>query len=208
MGRIIHRIVGDRKSDGAPCSAASPGQYSTLIRKARGTDPGRNRHMKIYTLERSQDVAASPGEVWSFFSNPENLALITPPWLGFRIISGAGRKIYEGMTIKYEVSPLLGIPLTWVTGITEVEEPVRFVDEQRRGPYSFWRHEHIFKEKGGAVEVKDVISYALPLGPLGAIVHALDTRKRLGLIFDFRRSYIEGKFGAPSNDEHGGSSIL
>lgn len=157
--------------------------------------------MKIYKLERSQDVAASLGEVWRFFSNPENLALITPPWLGFRIISGAGREIHEGMMIKYSVSPLFGIPLTWVTEITEVEEPGRFVDEQRRGPYSLWRHEHIFKEKDGATEVKDVISYALPLGPLGRIVHAFDTKKRLGRIFDFRQNYVERKFGAAPRNE-------
>ena len=151
--------------------------------------------MKIYTLERSQEVSAPLGEVWGFFSNPENLALITPPWLGFRIISGAGQKIYEGMIIKYSVSPLLGIPFTWVTEITEVDEPARFVDEQRTGPYSLWRHEHIFKEKDGAVEVRDIVTYALPLGLLGRVVHAIDTKKRLGRIFGFRQDYIQGKFG-------------
>ncbi|MCL4245880.1 MAG: SRPBCC family protein [Candidatus Dadabacteria bacterium] len=156
--------------------------------------------MNIYTLERSQEVAAPLGEVWDFFSNPENLALITPPWLGFRIISGGGQKIYEGMIIKYSVSPLFGIPLTWVTEITEVEEQSRFVDEQRRGPYKLWRHEHVFKEKGGAVEVKDVVSYALPLGPLGRAVHAVDTKKRLCRIFDFRQDYVRRRFGAASRN--------
>lgn len=191
MGRIIHRIGGDRKSRGSPDCAASAGPYCTLIRKA----PGENRPMKIYTLERSQEVAAPLGELWSFFSNPENLARITPPWLGFKIISGAGGEIHEGMVIKYSVSPLLGIPLTWVTEITEVEEPSRFVDEQRRGPYSLWRHEHIFKEEDGVTVVKDIVNYALPLGPLGRMVHNLDTKKRLDRIFDFRQDYVEGKFG-------------
>ena len=154
--------------------------------------------MKIYTLKRIQEVAAPLEEVWDFFSNPENLALITPPWLGFRVISGGGRKIYKGMLIKYKVSPLLRIPVTWVTEITEVEEMKRFVDVQRTGPYALWRHEHIFEEKNGAVEVKDVVSYALPLGPLGRIAHSLDTKKRLGRIFDFRRQYVERRFGAPT----------
>lgn len=153
--------------------------------------------MKIHTLERSQEVAAPLDEVWSFFSNPGNLALITPPWLGFRIISGAGREIHEGLIIKYSVSPILGIPLTWVTEITEVEEPGRFVDEQRTGPYSLWRHEHIFKEKDGVTVVKDIVTYVLPLGPLGRMVHAIDTKKRLARIFDFRQRYVERKFGAP-----------
>jgi ligand-binding SRPBCC domain-containing protein len=154
--------------------------------------------MNIYTLERTQEVTAPLEEVWGFFSNPENLALITPPWLGFRVISGGGWKIHEGMLIKYRVSPLLGIPVTWMTEITEVEELSRFVDVQRTGPYSFWRHEHTFTQKNGAVEVKDFVSYALPLGPLGRIVHALDTKKRLDRIFEFRREYVEKRFGATS----------
>lgn len=192
MGRIIHRIGGDRKSRASPDCAASAGSYCTLIRKA----PGEDRPMKIYTLERSQEVAAPLGELWSFFSNPENLARITPPWLGFKIISGAGGEIHEGMIIKYSVSPLLGIPVTWVTEITEVEEPGRFVDEQRTGPYSLWRHEHIFKEEDGVTVVKDIVNYALPLGPLGRMVLNLDTKKRLDRIFDFRQDYVERKFGA------------
>ncbi len=196
MGRIIHRIGGDRKSRGSPDCAASACSYCTLIREASGAGPGGNRPMKIYTLERSQEVAAPLGELWSFFSNPENLALITPPWLGFKIISGAGGEIHEGMIIKYSVSPLLGIPLTWVTEITEVEEPGRFVDEQCRGPYSLWRHEHIFKEEDGVTVVKDIVNYALPLGPLGRIINTIDTKKRLGSIFDFRQDYVERKFGA------------
>jgi len=156
--------------------------------------------MKIYTLERTQEVAAPLEEVWDFFSSPENLARITPPWLGFRVISGGGRKIYEGMLIKYKVSPLLGIPVTWVTEITEVEELNRFVDVQRTGPYSLWRHEHIFKERGGAVELSDIVSYALPLGPIGRMIHALDTKKRLNRIFEFRRGYVERRFGAAAGD--------
>jgi len=156
--------------------------------------------VKIYTLERTQKVAAPLEEIWDFFSNPGNLALITPPWLGFRVISGGDRKIYKGMLIKYKVSPLLGIPVTWVTEITEVDDLSRFVDVQRTGPYSLWRHEHIFKEGDGAVEVTDIVSYALPLGPLGRIIHALDTKKRLDRIFEFRRGYVERRFGAASRD--------
>jgi len=156
--------------------------------------------MKIYTLERTQEVAAPLEEVWDFFSNPGNLAFITPPWLGFRVVSGGNQRIYKGMILKYRVSPLLGIPVTWVTEITEIEDLSRFVDVQRTGPYSLWRHEHIFKEKDGAVELSDIVSYALPLGALGRIVHALDTKKRLNRIFEFRRGYVERRFGAAAGD--------
>ncbi|MEZ4547516.1 MAG: hypothetical protein R3B51_07285 [Thermodesulfobacteriota bacterium] len=43
--------------------------------------------------------------------------------------------------------------------------------------------------------MKDIVNYALPLGPLGRMVHNLDTKKRLDRIFDFRQDYVEGKFG-------------
>jgi ligand-binding SRPBCC domain-containing protein len=84
-------------------------------------------------------------EAWSFFSNPRNLAKITPPELGFEMLTpDLPPQVYAGMMIAYRVRPLLGIPMTWLSEITLVEEGVRFIDEQRVGPYAVWHHEHGF----------------------------------------------------------------
>lgn len=151
--------------------------------------------MKLYTISRKLGLPLSIEKVWSFFSNPENLTLITPPGLGFNITSDVPQKMYEGMIITYTITPVLNFPVRWVTEITHVDEPRLFVDEQRFGPYRFWHHQHLFKEINGGVEVTDLIHYALPLGPLGRIAHELFVKRQLNEIFDFRRRYLEKEFG-------------
>lgn len=151
--------------------------------------------MKIYKLKREQEIPVTIDHAWDFFSNPRNLLLITPPRLGFVIKSDLPEKIYPGMIAMYTVTPFMTIPVNWVTEITHVARPNLFVDEQRFGPYRMWHHEHMFRETPGGVEVTDLIHYALPLGPLGRIAHELFVKRQLNEIFEFRKQYLEKKFG-------------
>lgn len=151
--------------------------------------------MKIYTLERKQNVAMNIRDAWDFFSNPNNLALITPPSLNLKITSELPERMYTGMIITYTVAPIMNMPMTWVTEITHVEEPNFFIDEQRFGPYKFWHHKHMFKEIEGGIEATDLVHYALPLDPLGRIANELVVKKQLNEIFDFRSEYLESRFG-------------
>ena len=151
--------------------------------------------MKLYRFLRKQETPLSIEKAWDFFSNPGNLALITPPSLGFKVTSVVPPKMYQGMIVTYTVTPLLNYPVQWVTEITHVDEPRMFVDEQRFGPYKFWHHQHIFEETEGGVEITDLIHYALPFGPLGRIAQVLIVKRQLDEIFEFRRNYLEKKFG-------------
>ncbi len=151
--------------------------------------------MKIYTLERKQNIAMDMDEAWEFFSNPNNLPLITPPSLNLKITSNLPDKMYTGMIITYTVAPILNIPMTWVTEITHVKEPNFFIDEQRFGPYKFWHHQHKFNEIEGGIEAIDIVNYALPLDPLSRIANELMVKKQLNEIFDFRTDYLEKHFG-------------
>jgi ligand-binding SRPBCC domain-containing protein len=103
--------------------------------------------------------------------------------------------MYPGMLIEYTVRPLFGLPVRWVTEITHVREHEYFVDEQRAGPYRFWHHEHHFRPVEGGVEVRDLVSYRLPLGPLGSLINRLAVRGRLAQIFEYRRRVLEDRFG-------------
>lgn len=151
--------------------------------------------MKAYTLERTQTIRAAIGDCWDFFSNPANLSKITPASFGFRVLSELPPVIYEGLMLRYCVRPLMGIPLTWVTEITRVRGPGYFADEQRTGPYAMWRHEHFFRElEAGRVEIRDVVHYALPFGPLGRAVHALTVKHKINYIFDYREKAVSGLF--------------
>jgi len=115
----------------------------------------------MYQLKRKQFVKTDLKTCWDFFSSPQNLKRITPPYMGFNIKFDLPEKMYEGLMIEYSVKPLLGIPMTWITEIKTVKDNLFFVDEQRKGPYKIWHHEHHFKEVEGGIEMTDIVSYEL-----------------------------------------------
>jgi len=132
---------------------------------------------------------------WSFFSDPRNLARITPPQLGFEVLSALPPRMHPGLMIQYRVRPLFRIPLTWLTEITQVHEPHYFVDEQRVGPYRIWHHEHHFEEASdGTVTMRDKVTYQLPFGSLGEIVHPFLVAPQLHRIFQFRDEAVRRIF--------------
>lgn len=147
--------------------------------------------MKIHVLERTQVVRARLEDCWAFFSNPANLAKITPDSLDFRVLSELPCEVYAGLMIRYRVRPLLGVPMTWVTEITHVREPHYFSDEQRIGPYAMWHHEHFFTDIGnGRVEMRDLVHYALPFGFIGNAFHGLLVAPQIQHIFDHREKAV------------------
>lgn len=151
--------------------------------------------MPIYRLRSAQHLSVSLDEAWRFFSDPRNLAVITPPDMQFALTCDPPEVVYPGLILTYRLRPLLGIPTTWVTEITHVQEHVRFVDEQRVGPYSLWHHEHTFEAISGGTAIADDVWYSLPFGLLGAITHAALVRGRLRNIFAFRRRVLAERFG-------------
>jgi len=151
----------------------------------------------IHVLKKSQAVCADVRTCWKFFSDPHNLAKITPPNLDFHVVSDLPGEIHEGMMIEYRVRPLLGIPMTWLTEISRVRAPHYFVDEQRVGPYAVWHHEHEFSEmEDGRTQMIDRVHYVLPLSPISEVVHALLVSPQLESIFDYRIRAVEKIFGA------------
>ena len=104
-------------------------------------------------------------------------------------------KMYEGMLITYAITPLFGIKMNWTTEITHVKDGQYFVDEQRFGPYAMWHHEHHFEEIKGGVLMTDILTYALPLGPVGRFANAILVGKKIKQIFDYREKAIVELFG-------------
>jgi ligand-binding SRPBCC domain-containing protein len=153
--------------------------------------------MAAHELVHEQRVAAPRDEVFAFFARPENLAVITPPWLGFTILTPSPVPMRTGALIDYQIS-LGPLPLHWRTLITEHAPPFRFVDEQLAGPYSFWHHTHEFEVADGGTLIRDRVRYVLPLGALGRLVHALVVRRQLASIFRHRERVIADLF--PGDD--------
>lgn len=154
-----------------------------------------NNCFMVYRLKTVQNLPVSVEKAWDFLSDPGNLKTITPDYMGFKILEGAEEKMYAGQIIKYIVTPVLRLPLRWVTEITQVEDQKYFVDEQRFGPYSLWHHKHFIKAIPGGVEMIDIVDYKLPLGLLGRIAHPLFVKRQLNQIFNYRYNKLVELFG-------------
>lgn len=151
--------------------------------------------MKIYRLHTTQKLPIGIDKAWDFFSDPKNLKIITPDYMGFNTLSGDDRKMFPGQIIQYIVKPVMGIPMKWVTEITHVQDKYYFVDEQRFGPYSLWHHKHFFKEIEGGIEMEDIVDYKLPFGILGQLLHPFLVKPKLQQIFDYRSEKLKSLFG-------------
>ena len=152
--------------------------------------------MAAHSIKTVQKIPISLERAWDFFSNPANLQAITPDNMGFKVISKHhGDTMYAGQIIEYTVRPVLGIPLYWMTEITQVKDREYFIDEQRFGPYSLWHHQHHFKSIDGGVEMMDIVHYKNALGILGKLANVLFVRNQLKGIFDYRFKKVEELFG-------------
>jgi ligand-binding SRPBCC domain-containing protein len=151
---------------------------------------------RVYTLERTTLIRAPLADVFDFFSDPRNLAVLTPADLGFRIIAAPPKPMKAGDTIDYVIKPFLGIPVKWRTVITEWQPGVMFADAQARGPYRSWLHTHTFRETADGVVMHDDVKYELPLGVLGRLFGAALVRRQLEAIFAFRAAAIAKRFGS------------
>ncbi len=134
---------------------------------------------------------------WKFFSSPKNLNEITPEDMTFKITSEVPEEMYEGLFITYKISPFLGIKMDWCTEITHVKDKLFFVDEQRKGPYNIWHHEHHFKTVPEGVLMTDILHYDIGKSFLGSIAGALFVHKKVESIFNYRYKKMESLF--PNN---------
>ena len=151
---------------------------------------------RFYTFRQEQWISRPIEEVFAFFADARNLEEITPPWLGFKILSMNSDSIAEGSEIRYRLR-LHGIPIQWRTEIRKWNPPYRFVDVQRSGPYRLWHHTHRFEAQGNRTRMIDAVRYVLPFGVLGQVVHALKVQSDVRRIFEYRRQRIEELFAIP-----------
>jgi ligand-binding SRPBCC domain-containing protein len=145
----------------------------------------------LYTLDAFSFMPHSIDRVFSFFADAGNLEIITPPWLRFKILTPLPIAMRAGAMIEYRLR-LHGIPLHWQSEITAWAPPHRFVDEQRRGPYRTWIHEHTFSRHGDGCEMRDFVRYAAFGGPW---TNYLFVQRNVRMIFEYRARKLSELFG-------------
>jgi ligand-binding SRPBCC domain-containing protein len=145
--------------------------------------------LKIYELRREVFIKAPQDDVFSFFSQAENLNAITPAWLHFEILTPLPIKMGEQTRIDYSLK-LIGFRFLWKTEITEWKPPGLFVDKQIEGPYRHWEHTHRFEKKGHGTVMQDKVSYAVPGFALAPLTHFFFVRPRLEKIFSYREEAL------------------
>ena len=151
--------------------------------------------MKTFLFKTQRIVEQPITEVFEFFSNAHNLAVITPPNLHLEILTPAPIEMGVGTRIDYRLK-LHGIPIRWQSEITEWNPPYDFADEQRRGPYRLWRHTHTFEETENGVIVGDVVEYAV-WG--NGVVNKLFVRPDIEKIFAYRSEQLDEIFHHKKN---------
>jgi ligand-binding SRPBCC domain-containing protein len=153
--------------------------------------------MRVRNFESQLWLPQPRGKVFAFFSDAKNLDLITPPWLHFRTITSGQTEMRECTVMNHRLR-LHGFPLRWRSQITHWDSPSRFVDEQVRGPYRLWIHEHRFEKGDGGTLVHDHVRYAVLFDFL---IHRLFIRPDIERIFAYREQKFREIFVSQSQSD-------
>lgn len=156
--------------------------------------------MRIRRFEQEITLARPLEEVFAFFSDAGNLDRVTPPWLGFRILTPPPIRMAAGTIIRYRLR-IHGVPVGWETAITVWDPPHRFVDVQRRGPYRQWIHEHRFETVPGGTRMRDTVEFALRGWILEPLIYRVLVRRDVERIFAYRQEVFGRLFGAADGAE-------
>jgi ligand-binding SRPBCC domain-containing protein len=149
-------------------------------------------------LERRQTLETPLETLFPFFADAFNLERITPAFLNFRVLTPPPIEMGVGTLIDYRLR-LRGVPIRWRTRIAEWDPPRRFADEQLRGPYLKWYHEHVFEPDGPRTLCIDRVTYRSP-GP--ELLQRIMVRPDVERIFDHRQRVLAELFGEAASDRN------
>jgi ligand-binding SRPBCC domain-containing protein len=146
--------------------------------------------MRLHKFQSELWLPLPPEKLFPFFAEAANLDSITPPWLHFHIVTPQPIAMREGTLIDYRLR-VRGLPLRWRTRINVWQPPHHFVDEQIRGPYRVWIHDHTFEPSNRGTVARDLVHYAVPFDIL---THRCFVRPDIEKIFHFRAENLRKRF--------------
>ncbi|HEX9792699.1 MAG TPA: SRPBCC family protein [Planctomycetota bacterium] len=150
--------------------------------------------MTSHHLSTRCEVPRSLVEGFPFFADARNLDQITPSWLDFKVLTPEPIEMAVGTLIDYRLK-VRGVPIRWRSRISAWEPPHRFVDEQVKGPYRHWHHEHLFEACAGGTLIRDEVDYAVHGGWFEPLIHKLFVKGDVERIFAHRGKALAAIFG-------------
>jgi uncharacterized protein len=116
-------------------------------------------------------MPASAADLYAFHEAPDSFPKLIPPWQKMRLISfdrkGGGLDVGTRAVVEMAIGPIWR---RWVAEHTACVPGEMFADEQREGPFAFFRHEHRMIAVGpNESRLEDEVRYRLPLDPIGRI---------------------------------------
>lgn len=120
------------------------------------------------SFRRELDVDVAVDELFGWHARPGAFERLVPPFERIRLVEHACAPDGSTLGVGARVSIAVGLgpfALRWDALHTVCEPPHLFVDEQQRGPFARWRHEHHFEALGPErSRLVDAIEYELPYG--------------------------------------------
>lgn len=141
-----------------------------------------------FLLLAEQWLPISRERLWPLVTDCRHMNLVLPPWIRFHVADEVIPPLATGVNYHY-VLGLHGLRLSWTTEIKEVDAPHFFADEQNRGPYARFRHEHTFLPRAGGTLTRDRVIYRPPGGPLAGLPNLL-VRRDLTRLFKNRHRVL------------------
>jgi ligand-binding SRPBCC domain-containing protein len=131
----------------------------------------------MQTLERSVEIDVPLETAFAFFTDIRNHKRLSPPHSQEELIDPGDIPLKLGTTVRLR-GKYGGIRWPLASRITAFEPPgqphtdrASFRDEQIRGPFGVWRHDHLLQAlPTGGIRLTDRVQYSAPLWPLGLLV--------------------------------------
>ncbi len=147
-----------------------------------------------HRLQTEQWVPYPCERVFAFFANPANLPPLMPRWQQARIERADLTAEYAGkgslIVISFRPVPLLPFRMRWEAYIAEFAMNDYFCDEQRKGPFQFFRVTGAERDGVMGSVVSDAVEYEVPLGVLGDVANAVGVKRQIASLFAYRQSML------------------
>lgn len=143
----------------------------------------------MHRFERTTRLSATADEAFSL-SLSVDFHLESFAHSGERLVGGlpAG-ELGPNDTVTWKARHF-GVWWTMSSVISEYDRPHYFVDQQSKGPFKSFRHEHHFEPAADGCTMRDVVEMQAPFGPLGSLVGLLILNRHIEQLIDLRNSQL------------------